>query len=57
MDQKELKKYLAKRAKELNKEWAKEVDEGDRKRPIDYVKTSLIDGKLNMVLEIQTLIS
>lgn len=57
MDNKEMKKYLAKRAKELEKEWHKEVEENDRTTPADYIAASTIDGKLNMVMEIMTLLS
>lgn len=57
MEIKSLKKVLAKRAKELEKQWKDEVDGKDRKKAIDYVRSSQIEGQLNMVLEVMTMIS
>lgn len=57
MEIKELKRVLAKRAKALEKEWKEEVDGKDRKRPIDYIRTSVIEGQINMVTEVLSMLS
>lgn len=51
-DIKAIKKELAKMAKDLEKQWKDEVDGADRKKPSDYIKTSHIQGQLDMVVRI-----
>ena len=57
MDNKQLKKDLAKMAKQLDKEWKAEVDNNDRKKPMDYIRSSHLSGQLDMVVRILAMLS
>lgn len=57
MELKQLKKELARIIKEKEAQWKEEVDNNDRKKPIDYVRSATIDGEMNMAMRILTMIS
>jgi len=57
MENKQLKKELAKMAKRLDKEWRAEVDNNDRKKPMDYIRSSHLSGQLDMVVRILAMLS
>ncbi len=54
----ELKKALAKKIKEANKQW-NEVAEKERgpSKPKDYLEVGEIDGRVNAYMEILTMLS
>jgi len=52
----ELKKELEVIVKDLGKQWADEVDGKDRTTPMDYIRTSIIEGELNMAMRILSML-
>jgi len=57
MDTNALKKELQVIIKDLSKKWEEEVDGKDRSTPMDYIRTSVLEGELNMAMRILTMIS
>ena len=57
MEIKDLKLELERTVADLNKKWSDEVDNNDRKTPMDYIRTSTMEGELNMALRILSMLS
>lgn len=57
MDTKELKKFAAKRVKELKKEWEEEANSDHRKRAVDYIRIGEIEGQIDAYVEMITKMS
>lgn len=57
MENKDLKKYLVKRIKQLNKEFDAEAEKDTRRRPMDYLVIGNIEGKVNAMMEVLTVVS
>ena len=54
MEKKDIRKYCAKRIKELDKDWNAEAEKDTRKKPVDYLVIGAIQGKIDAFMEILT---